>query len=131
MNTGGFDFNEENFLKLEQVLAAQRPKTDDLWPHRVSLFCHMAGPAYAPKGEKFKFGLLSYSVWLLSRILTVKPERHAEAPPAADFLVHIVAFIVLYEKIIIPGTGISLAIFKYQCIVISTSHIAAAFLVKA
>lgn len=90
MNTGGFDFNEENFLKLEQVLAAQRPKTDDLWPHRVSLFCHMAGPAYAPKGEKFKFGLLSYSVWLLSRILTVKPERHAEAPPAADFLVHIV-----------------------------------------
>ena len=89
MKTGGFDFTEENFLKLEQVLAARRPGADDLWTHRVSLFCHMADTAYAPKEKRFRFGLLSYSVWMLLRVLTTKRLR-VSAPPPADFLVHIV-----------------------------------------
>jgi hypothetical protein len=88
MKTGGLAFNEESFLKLEQVLAAQRPKTDDLWQHRVSLFCHLPSP-FVPKEKKFKLGLLSYSIWLLLRILMVKRLR-VSPPPPADFLVHIV-----------------------------------------
>jgi hypothetical protein len=69
MNRDGLDFKEESFLRLKQVHAAPRLGADDLWTHRVSLFCHMVETAYAPKNKRFKFGLLSCSVWLLIRIL--------------------------------------------------------------
>jgi len=89
MKTGGFDFNERNFLKLEEMLSAQRPASNELYSHRVSLFCRLADVAYAPKEKKFKFGLASYYTWLLWKLLTSRPAR-VGAPPPADFLVHIV-----------------------------------------
>ena len=54
MKTSGLAFNIETYLRLEQVIAAQRPEADDLWSHRVSLFCHLPDTPYSPREKKFK-----------------------------------------------------------------------------
>jgi hypothetical protein len=102
MKPGGFTFTEECFLKLEEILAARRPASDDLWAHRVSLFCHLPNTPYRPKEKRFKLGLLSYSVWLLLRFLAKTPIRPITPPPAADFLVHIVGNVSKEVDTLVP-----------------------------
>ena len=89
MQPNDFAFTEENFLKLEELLAAKRPGAEDLWKNRVSLFCSLTATPFVSTEKKFKLGLGSYFLWILSKVWTAKAYK-PQAPPPADFLVHII-----------------------------------------
>ena len=102
MEGDDFDFGDKNFLKLEELLRAKRPRTDDLWEHRVSLFSSLATTPYVSQGKKFKFGLVSYLAWAFSRVLTRRPSRANTILPEADFLVHILSDISKEADTLVP-----------------------------
>jgi hypothetical protein len=102
MEADDFDFGDRNFLKLEALLASKRPRADDVWGHRVSLFSSIASTPYVSQGKKFKLGLVSYLAWAFSRILTKRPPRTDKILPEADFLVNILGAISKETDTLVP-----------------------------